>query len=217
MNILTVKENAEILKLKEEDIRKLIEDEELPAFKIHNEYRISENVLNEFIKKTMINKDFIVYEPSYYLLNGGIIDDLKVKNKIELIDFVSHFAVIHNTIYEHDLEEFKQLLIEREEMSSTGIGKGIALMHTKNIYKKIRKPFISLIRLKNPIDFSSDDGLKVDIVFLIGMKDEKTHLKILSMLTKIFYKNNDFIQKLRTEKRENLLDLIIQEEEKILN
>lgn len=49
VKVLTVKETAELLKTSNQQVRKMIREELLPAFKVGREYRISYRFLSEFI------------------------------------------------------------------------------------------------------------------------------------------------------------------------
>jgi PTS system nitrogen regulatory IIA component len=54
---------------------------------------------------------------------------------------------------------------KRDELGSTGIGRGAAIPHAR--LREIKKPFALLARLKAPIEFDAVDGQPVDIVALL--------------------------------------------------
>jgi PTS system nitrogen regulatory IIA component len=54
---------------------------------------------------------------------------------------------------------------KRDELGSTGIGRGVAIPHAR--LREIKKPFALLVRLKGPIEFDAIDGQPVDLVFLL--------------------------------------------------
>jgi len=56
-------------------------------------------------------------------------------------------------------------LLRREDLGSTGPGGGVAIPHAR--IPDLKKPFGTLVRLKNAIDFDAIDGKPVDIVFLL--------------------------------------------------
>ena len=49
VKLLTVKETDELLETNKQQVRKMIRDEILPAFKVGRKYRISYRFLSEFI------------------------------------------------------------------------------------------------------------------------------------------------------------------------
>jgi PTS system nitrogen regulatory IIA component len=75
------------------------------------------------------------------------------------------------------------VLEAREAMGSTGIGDGIAIPHVRNpILLHVRRPFVSLCLLKNPVDFAAVDGLPVHALFVVVSPDVPSHLRILAQL-----------------------------------
>jgi PTS system nitrogen regulatory IIA component len=56
-------------------------------------------------------------------------------------------------------------IAKRDELGSTGIGRGVAIPHAR--LREVKKPFALLARLKSPIEFDAVDGQPVDLVFLL--------------------------------------------------
>jgi PTS system nitrogen regulatory IIA component len=56
-------------------------------------------------------------------------------------------------------------LLKREELGSTGIGKGVAIPHAR--LPDLKRPHGLLAKLRQPIDFDAIDGLPVDILFVL--------------------------------------------------
>jgi PTS system nitrogen regulatory IIA component len=54
---------------------------------------------------------------------------------------------------------------KRDELGSTGIGRGVAIPHAR--LREIKRPVGLLARLKSPIEFNAVDGQPVDLVFLL--------------------------------------------------
>lgn len=55
MKLYTVKETAELLASSQKTVRELIKRGELSAHRFANEYRISDEAISEFLKKTLVN------------------------------------------------------------------------------------------------------------------------------------------------------------------
>ena len=64
-----------------------------------------------------------------------------------------------------DANLIRTALLKREDLGSTGTGGGIAIPHAR--ITELKKPFGTLVRLKQAIDFDAIDGEPVDIVFLL--------------------------------------------------
>jgi PTS system nitrogen regulatory IIA component len=56
-------------------------------------------------------------------------------------------------------------IAKREELGSTGVGKGVALPHAR--LRGLKAPFGLLVRLRHAIDFDAIDGEPVDLVVLL--------------------------------------------------
>jgi PTS system nitrogen regulatory IIA component len=57
------------------------------------------------------------------------------------------------------------LLLKREDLGSTGIGRGVAIPHAR--LPELHRPFGLLAKLNQPIEFDAIDGQAVDLVFLL--------------------------------------------------
>ena len=62
-------------------------------------------------------------------------------------------------------EQVAPYLLKREELGSTGIGRGVAVPHAR--VPDLKRPYGLLAKLKQPVEFDAIDGQVVDIVFLL--------------------------------------------------
>lgn len=74
------------------------------------------------------------------------------------------------------------VLQNREAFGSTGIGNGVAIPHAS--LPGLARPFGLFVRLTEPLDFGSIDGVGVDLVFLLLMP-EADHAADLGALSAI--------------------------------
>lgn len=103
-------------------------------------------------------------------------------------------------------EKLLKAVLEREELMPTGIGQGIALPHPRNpVIEDPAGQFVALAFLKNPVDWNSLDGKRVDTLLLIVSASAKQHLKTMSEIT-FLCRQNDFCQLL--EKRASPEELL---------
>ncbi len=67
------------------------------------------------------------------------------------------------------VEQVASLLLKREELGSTGIGKGVAIPHVR--LPDLQRPHGLLAKLKQPIEFDAIDGQAVDLIFVLLLPD----------------------------------------------
>jgi PTS system nitrogen regulatory IIA component len=79
----------------------------------------------------------------------------------------------------------ERVLLEREQLQSTGIGEGVAIPH--GALPQLENQFASLLIVPRGVDFVAIDGLKVNILFaVIGPKRATgEHLKTLARVSRL--------------------------------
>ncbi|WP_101925957.1 MULTISPECIES: PTS sugar transporter subunit IIA [Luteimonas] len=89
-----------------------------------------------------------------------------------------------------------QALRDREQLGSTGIGRGVAIPHARST--AFREPRAAFLRLSHPIDFGAGDGEPVDLVFAMCVPDHQVeqHLDYLASLVERF-SDTEFREALR--------------------
>lgn len=112
-----------------------------------------------------------------------IIPNLKAREKRELLDeMVTDLA---GKMEELNRDELLEVLLDRENLGSTGIGYGVAIPHGK--IKGLKEVLVSFGRSKKGVDFQATDEKPVFLFFLILAPVDSTasHLKILSSVSQI--------------------------------
>ncbi|WP_336005220.1 fructose-specific PTS transporter subunit EIIC [Fusobacterium polymorphum] len=124
-----------------------------------------------------------------------MIMDLKASTKIEAIDEMVAKLKEKNII--SDEAVFKDLILKREERSSTGLGEGIAMPHAKT--SVVNTPSVLFARSNKGIDYDALDDEPVYIFFMIAASEgaHDLHIETLAKLSKMLL-NDDFTQGLKT-------------------
>lgn len=124
-----------------------------------------------------------------------MIMDLKSSTKMEAIDEMVAKLKEKNII--SDEVVFKDLILKREEKSSTGLGEGIAMPHAKT--SVVNTPAVLFARSNKGIDYDALDGEPVYIFFMIAASEgaHDLHIDTLAKLSKMLL-NDDFTQGLKT-------------------
>lgn len=149
------------------------------------------------------------------------ITDLLKSNAIELnVSLATKDEAIDRLIALHekagnltDAAKYKEDILQRESLSTTAIGEGIAVPHAKSAAVKV--PSLSCITIPGGIDYEAPDGKPSDILFMIAAtEDGDVHLEILSRLM-VMLMDADFTNALRNAKStEEFLKIIDDKEAK---
>ncbi len=102
-------------------------------------------------------------------------------NKKRILDVLAGVAADETGL---DKRTVLDALIERERLGTTGVGRGVALPHTR--LPDLKKIFCAFVRTQ-PVDFDAVDEKPVDLFFLLLVpeKDGADHLKALARLSRI--------------------------------
>lgn len=124
-----------------------------------------------------------------------VIKGLKAESKENLIDQV--IALLEPKLEADLLEKVKKAVHEREQVMSTGVGKGLAIPHAK--VDGLERNFAAFALLDSPIDYNALDGEPVNMVFLIiGPQSQNSlHIKMLSRISRLM-NNESFRNKLNS-------------------
>jgi len=89
-----------------------------------------------------------------------------------------------------------EVLVERERLSSTGLGMGIAIPHGK--LSELRRLHGLFARLEKPIDFAAVDDRPVDLIFVLLAPEDAgaDHLKALARVSRLL-RSQAICEKLR--------------------
>ena len=125
--------------------------------------------------------------------SNNLIDGLRVADKAQLLQELARRAGAALSLDQRVILDALQV---RENLGSTGLGKGFALPHAR--LDVLTRFFALFVRLARPIDFASIDGLPVDLVILLltPANAGNLHLATLAALTRPL-RNEAFVQRLR--------------------
>ena len=113
-----------------------------------------------------------------------------------------------------DKKKFKQAILERECLSTTGIGEGIAIPHGKS--SAVKRAALAAMVVPQGVDFASADSAPVHLLFMIAVPEEgaELHLEVLERLAAMLM-DEDFRKRLTAAKdAAEFLHILSIEEEK---
>ena len=120
--------------------------------------------------------------------------DLQATDKEGVINEMIQSLVDNGVVT--DFDTFKAGIMNREAQTSTGLGDGIAMPHSKN--EAVKEATILFAKSNKGVDYASLDGQPTDLFFMIAAPEgaNDTHLAALAELSKYLMKPG-FADKLR--------------------
>ncbi|MBF0819602.1 PTS fructose transporter subunit IIABC [Streptococcus acidominimus] len=120
--------------------------------------------------------------------------DLEATTKEAVIDEMITSLVEHGVV--DDFTVFKTGIMNREAQTTTGLGDGIAMPHSKNA--AVKEATVLFAKSNKGVDYESLDGQPTDLFFMIAAPEgaNDTHLAALAELSKYLMKPG-FADKLR--------------------
>lgn len=133
---------------------------------------------------------------SEFVVRDAIITDLAASDKPAAIRAMVDSLATSGSIKEAEKEGIIAAIMKREELGSTGIGKGVAVPHTK--HPSVDKLVATIALSKSGVDFASLDGEDVFILFLLVSPPDRPgdHLRALENISR-HLRNDNFCKFLR--------------------
>ncbi len=148
---------------------------------------------------------------SEIIKKNNIISELKAKDKKNVLNELAE--VVSQNEPSIDKSLLVKVLLEREQLGSTGIGDGVAIPHGK--LPGVKKPMVSFGRSVKGLDFDSMDGRPAYLFFLLLAPENSSgvHLQVLTRIARIL-KSSAFRKELmKAGTEEELYRIIIQSDE----
>lgn len=113
-----------------------------------------------------------------------------------------------------DKGKFKQAILEREQLSTTGIGEGIAIPHGKS--NAVKRAALAAMVVPEGVDFESADGQAAHLLFMIAVPENGAdlHLEVLERLAAMLMDEDFRIKLMEAKHPSDFLKIISVEEEK---
>lgn len=217
-SLFNAEQLAVALHIKAADVQRMVRDHEIPyemrggvpvfrkkhvdAWASRHVMELEDGALSRFHDRTACPE--VAFDTHLFLgdlLKPERIDlELPSRTRAAVIrDMVGH-AEERGLIY--DPADLLRSLDAREELCSTGLAGGFALLHPRHPepYMFIEN-FILLGRAINPLPFGAPDGLRTDLFFLLGCQEDRLHLHALARLC-LACQDTDILSRLRAAETE---------------
>ncbi len=137
----------------------------------------------------------------------GVFASLRVKNKKQALRELANRAA---RITGLDERQIFDMLLQRERLGSTGVGRGIAIPHAR--MSGLDRIATVFVQLDEPIDFEASDGEPVDLMFGLLAPEQAgaDHLKALARISRVL-RDPQSLEKLRSARDRDALYAVLTE------
>lgn len=130
-----------------------------------------------------------------FLSKDLVLVGLKPKDKGQVCEMMVDLLIEKGKISADRRKILLEKLLEREQLSSTGIGSGVAIPHASG--ENVDDVLVAVAQVPDGVDFDSIDAEPVKIVFLIIGSDRsaRKHLQLLASIVRAL-KNKELVDHL---------------------
>jgi len=212
---LTLSELANLLKVSRKTIYRWVHAKELPAYRIHHQFRFKDSEIKAWLEK----KKIVIHpQPSAELLNGPPFTlDMLLKNGgiYYKVEGDSPREAIKNAIDiislppEVQRDALLEALLFRESLTTTAIGNGVAIPHTRDpIQISPENQSLNICFLQNPVDFDALDGKAINVMIIPLCSNLKNHLEVYAKISHLC-QNRRFLSLLDAQSgRKEIMDFL---------
>jgi len=130
-----------------------------------------------------------------------------IKNKNDLFEKMVNHAYAQDYIINR--KKFLNALNDREKMSNTELFPGVAFPHART--NAAQKVFVSIIIIKDGLDYQNPDMGNVKLIFFFGCPEEanQEYLRLLAQTTRLVRNKKFRSQLLHAKSPEQVMDFLI--------
>ena len=112
----------------------------------------------------------------------AVVPAMRAKSKRQVLQELAGRGAVVTGLSEREIFD---VLLQRERLGSTGVGHGVAIPHGP--VRGLERIVGIFARLERPIDFESEDGLAVDLIFTVLSPPGAgaDHLKALARIARV--------------------------------
>ena len=187
--LLTIVETAEYLKVSENVVQEMLNSGVIKKAGRTKVIKIDKECIDQWLSKLnpkeeekLAMKRVICHFQDYFKPEN-ILMDFNADNKYEAIANMSKKARDLKIV--RDYRWLYEVVVAREELVSTAVGRGVAMLHPRHMHPmKIKEPTVLFGRSKEGVEFDAPDDKDVNLFFMLLLHNDKQHLFSLSFITK---------------------------------
>lgn len=217
---LTIKDVADLLNVSQPTIEQWVADGTIPCYRIADSYRFSRIEIEDWVLRKQsgdspFNKnDDIAIEGggsqqfSLYraIHKGGVLHEVPGGTKDEVIR--NAMKIIAKDL-NYDADVLAEMLIDRENLQPTALGRGIGLPHTRDSFVNAKHDRVIVAFPEHPLeDYGALDGEPVHTLFFLFATNDKRHLHLLAKIAHLSNQEKTLDLLKAKPNKLNLLDYI---------
>lgn len=193
---LKIKDVAELLNVSETTIRRWLTEGKIPAYRMNHQYRFSRIEIENWVMSCKMNQDreenkeeakdklkTMAGTQQFSLLRavnkGIVLVDVEGDTKEEVIR--NSVEVIAKEL-KLDADVIADLLLDRENMMPTSLGRGVGVPHTRDFLLKEGFDVVAVVFPKKDIPYGALDNIDVHTLFFLFACEDKRHLHLLAKI-----------------------------------
>jgi PTS system nitrogen regulatory IIA component len=224
-DLLSPKQLAEYLQLSQRTIYRLLDRGDLPGVKVGGQWRFRKVTVDEWLDVNMQRLDadsLRSFEDDLDKqgVSPPLVDLLTPANAMIVVPVTKETgdraSVVRAFVAQIQFPEpvspelVAERVLEREQLCSTALSDGVALLHTPRSRPRVlaSHDLLAVGRLQAPIDFGAIDGSPTETLILLLARSERDQLALLGKLTRVC-REHGFLAALHDARRaEDALALI---------
>jgi PTS system nitrogen regulatory IIA component len=229
-DMMDMEQLAAYLRRDVREVGKLASRGHLPGHKVGGQWRFARAEINQWIETQMHSlseKELTNLESSAargsdgepllasLLSESSVAVPLAASTRASVLKELVSLAEQSWQVY--DPESIHDAVRQREDMASTALPSGVAIPHPRRpLPAALGESVMAFGRTTSGIPFGAPHGVLTDLFFLICCRDDRTHLRVLARLTRLFLRPG-FLDELRAaETSHDARELIVAAEQQLL-
>lgn len=187
--LFSVADAAKYLKVSDSVVIEMINTGVFKEQKSGKSVKVDKTEIDEWLSKLNENEEaYLAMKRTIcrfqdYFKIENIILDFEADNKYEAIAVMSKKAKDLKLVRDH--RWLYEVVVAREELVSTAVGEGIAMLHPRHMHPtKIKTPSILFGRSVQGVEFDAPDNKPVNLFFMLLLHNDMQHLFSLSFISK---------------------------------
>lgn len=203
--ILTLRELAQMLRVNERTILRMLKNGQIQGAKIGGQWRFNSSQIDglffpgaqqqsegEEVPLNTLTQSHIGIPVSRVMDEGRMVLDMSATDVDGVINELTDIRMLNSVLL--DVKELRTKCKAREDLLSTGVGDGVAIPHPRDPVATLRAPaIINVGRSEAGVDYGAADGKPVHLFFLMCSQNIELHLHLMGRLARML-RREGFIQ-----------------------